>query len=209
MRVLLTAFDPFGKEKINPALEVCKKVKIDHENVELFKLEIPTVFNKSVKKVVGKIEEIKPDLIFLLGQAGGRSKVSLERIAINIDNASIKDNEGNMPKNLKQRENGPDGIFSSLDIEDLVFELKKEGIPAEISNSAGTFVCNHLMYGTLLYIKENKLDIKGGFIHLPFLPEQVLDKGNLPYMPLEMMIRAIEIIINKQIDLCWEGNNND
>ena len=96
-----------------------------------------------------------------------------------------------------------------MDIEDLVFELKKEGIPAEISNSAGTFVCNHLMYGTLLYIKENKLDIKGGFIHLPFLPEQVLDKGNLPYMPLEMMIRAIEIIINKQIDLCWEGNNND
>lgn len=204
MKVLITAFDPFGDEKINPALELLERYQPTRD-IEIYKLMVPTVFNKAPRIVIQKIDEIKPQIVILLGQAGGRDKISLERIAINWDNASIEDNEGNMPRGSRQDKKGPDGIFSSLDIDEINRSLRERKIPAIISNTAGTFVCNHLMYGTLLYIRENNLDIRAGFIHLPFLPEQTIDRLNTPHMTLDMMEDALDIIVNRQVELIEKG----
>lgn len=194
MKILLTAFDPFADEKINPTLEVLKKIEDNILNVQLIKLELPTVFDKSSKILEEKIKEVKPDVILSLGQAGGRSKITVERIAINIDDANIKDNEGNKPIDQKIRNDGENAYFSTLPIKAVVDEIKKAAIPAEISNTAGTFVCNHIMYEDL-YLAEKYGNIKAGFIHIPFLPEQVIDKKDMPSMNISDIKKALEIAI--------------
>lgn len=194
MKILLTAFDPFADEKINPTLEVLKKLEDNILDVQLIKLELPTVFDKSSKILEEKIKEVKPDVILSLGQAGGRSKITVERIAINIDDANIKDNEGNKPIDQKIRNDGENAYFSTLPIKAIVEEIKKAGIPAEISNTAGTFVCNHIMYEGL-YLAEKYGNIKAGFIHIPFLPEQVIDKKDMPSMNISDIEKALELTI--------------
>lgn len=194
MKILLTAFDPFADEKINPTLEVLKKLEDNILDVQLIKLELPTVFGKSSKILEEKIKEAKPDVILSLGQAGGRSKITVERIAINIDDANIKDNEGNKPIDQKIKDDGENAYFSTLPIKAIVEEIKKAGIPAEISNTAGTFVCNHIMYEDL-YLAEKYGNIKAGFIHIPFLPEQVIDKKDMPSMNISDIKKALEIAI--------------
>lgn len=194
MKILLTAFDPFADEKINPTLEVLKKLEDNILDVQLIKLELPTVFDKSSKILEEKIKEVKPDVILSLGQAGGRSKITVERIAINVDDASIKDNAGEKPLDQKIRNNGENAYFSTLPIKAIVEEIKKAGIPAEISNTAGTFVCNHIMYEDL-YLAEKFGNIKAGFIHIPFLPEQVIDKKDMPSMNINDIKKALEIAI--------------
>lgn len=193
MKILLTAFDPFANEKINPTLEVFKKIEDNILNVQLIKLELPTVFGKSSKILEEKIKEAEPDVILSLGQAGGRLKITVERIAINVDDANIKDNEGNKPIDQKIRNDGENAYFSTLPIKAIVEEIKKAGIPAEISNTAGTFVCNHIMYEGL-YLAEKYGNIKAGFIHIPFLPEQVIDK-DMPSMNISDIKKSLEIAI--------------
>lgn len=193
MKILLTAFDPFANEKINPTLEVFKKLEDNILNAQIIKLKLPTIFDKSSKILEEKIKEIKPDFILSLGQAGGRSKITVERVAINVDDASIKDNAGEKPIDQKIRIDGKNAYFSTLPIKAIVEEIKKAGIPAEISNSAGTFVCNHIMYEGL-YFAEKYGNIKAGFIHIPFLPEQVIDK-DMPSMNISDIKKSLEIAI--------------
>lgn len=193
MKILLTAFDPFANEKINPTLEVLKKLEDNILNAQIIKLKLPTIFDKSSKILEEKIKEIKPDFILSLGQAGGRSKITAERVAINVDDASIKDNAGEKPIDQKIRIDGKNAYFSTLPIKAIVGEIKKAGIPAEISNSAGTFVCNHIMYEGL-YFAEKYGNIKAGFIHIPFLPEQVIDK-DMPSMNISDIKKSLEIAI--------------
>ena len=193
MKILLCAFDPFGGESINPALEAVKAAKID--GIELVKAEIPTVFYKSVEKVNAIIDEIKPDAIIMIGQAGGRAQITPERVAINISDASIDDNEGNRPCDEPIEAGAPAAYFSSLPIKDIVDRLKAENIPAAISNSAGTFVCNHLMYGVLRHIDKKGLQAVAGFIHIPYLPQQIENKQNMPFLPLETSVKAVEIAV--------------
>ena len=193
MKILLTAFDPFANEKINPTLEVLKKLEDNILNAQIIKLKLPTIFDKSSKILEEKIKEIKPDFILSLGQAGGRSKITVERVAINVDDASIKDNAGEKPIDQKIRIDGKNAYFSTLPIKAIVEEIKKAAIPAEISNSAGTFVCNHIMYEGL-YFAEKYGNIKAGFIHIPFLPEQVIDK-DMPSMNISDIKKSLEIAI--------------
>lgn len=193
MKILLTAFDPFANEKINPTLEVLKKLEDNILNAQIIKLELPTVFGISSKILEEKIKEVKPDVILSLGQAGGRSKITVERVAINVDDASIKDNAGEKPIDQKIRNDGENAYFSTLPIKAIVEEIKKAGIPAEISNTAGTFVCNHIMYEGL-YLAEKYGNIKAGFIHIPFLPEQVIDK-DMPSMNISDIKKSLEIAI--------------
>ena len=193
MKILLCAFDPFGGESINPALEAVKAAKID--GVELTKAEIPTVFYKSIEKATALIDEILPDAVIMIGQAGGRAQVTPERVAINISDASIDDNEGNRPSDEPIESGAPTAYFSSLPIKKIVEKLKDEGIPAVVSNSAGTFVCNHLMYGVLHHIAKNGLETVAGFIHIPYLPEQVENKENMPSLPLDVSVKAVEIAV--------------
>ncbi|SEF73784.1 pyroglutamyl-peptidase I . Cysteine peptidase. MEROPS family C15 [Caloramator fervidus] len=195
MKILVTAFDPFGGEKINPSYEVLTRLNDVIEGAEIIKLQVPTAFYVSVDRAIEKIKEEKPDVVLSIGQAGGRFDITIERVAINIDDARIPDNLGQQPIDTPIDESGEPAYFSTLPIKAIVNGIREEKIPASISNSAGTYVCNHLLYGILNYIKKNKLNIKAGFIHIPYLPEQVIDKPNTPSMSIETMVKAIETAI--------------
>lgn len=194
MKILVTGFDPFGGEETNPAIESVKRIDENIEGAEIIKLEIPTVFHKASDVVEAKIKEVKPDVILSIGQAGGRYGITVERVAINEDDARIEDNEGNQPIDVKIREDGAPAYFASLPIKAMVEEIKKENIPASVSNTAGTFVCNHIMYQDL-YLAEKYGDIKAGFIHVPFLTEQVVDKPNTASMSLDDIVRGLNAAI--------------
>lgn len=200
MKVLLTGFDPFGGESINPALEAVKKVSSSISGAEVIKVEIPTVFRKSIEKLETSIETFKPDIVICVGQAGGRFEVTPERVAINIDDARIADNEGKQPIDETIFRDGNAAYFSSLPIKAMVKEMNINGIPASISNSAGTFVCNHIMYGLLYMIDKKYPNLRGGFIHVPFIPEQVVDKRNMPSMCLDNITKGLECAIKAAVE---------
>ncbi|MEI0530552.1 pyroglutamyl-peptidase I [Brachyspira pilosicoli] len=200
MKVLITGFDPFDKEKVNPSWEAVNSLPNYIEGNEIIKLQLPTVFKKSAEKLFENIKNLKPDVVICVGQAGGRYEISLERVAINIDDARIKDNEGNQPVDEVIFNDGDSAYFSTLPIKAIRDELKTIPIPASISNTAGTFVCNHIMYSLLYYINKNNLNIKGGFIHVPYIIEQILDKPNTAYMPKEMIVKALETIIKTTVN---------
>lgn len=195
MKVLITGFDPFGGEKINPAWEAVKALPDNIDGIEVVKLQIPTVFKKSAKKLFENIDSVKPDVVICVGQAGGRYEFSVERVAINVDDGRIPDNDGYQPVDSPVFEDGENAYFSTLPIKAIVEEVKKVGIPSAVSNTAGTYVCNHIMYSLLYYLNKNNLNIKGGFIHVPFIPEQVVEKKNIPYMELTRITKALEISI--------------
>lgn len=195
MKVLITGFDPFGGEKINPAWEAVKALPDNIDGIEVVKLQIPTVFKKSAKKLFENIDSVKPDVVICVGQAGGRYEFSVERVAINVDDGRIPDNDGYQPVDSPVFEDGENAYFSTLPIKAIAEEVKKVGIPSAVSNTAGTYVCNHIMYSLLYYLNKNNLNIKGGFIHVPFIPEQVIEKKNTPYMELTRITKALEISI--------------
>ena len=175
MKLLITAFDPFGGDTVNPALEAVKLLPSKIGTIDIIKLEIPTVFRKSIEKLVAEIKKEAPDFVICVGQAGGRFDITPERVAINIDDARIKDNEGNQPIGTIY-EDGENAYFSTLPIKFMVKKIREAGLPASVSNTAGTFVCNHLMYGLLYHIKKGFPNIRGGFVHVPFIPAQVVDR---------------------------------
>jgi len=208
MKLLLTAFDPFGGDAVNPALEAVKLVADKIGRFEIVKLEVPTVFRKSIERVAQAIEEEKPDAVLCIGQAGGRFEITPERVAINIDDARIKDNEGNQPIDTKIFEDGENAYFTTLPIKAMVEAIREANLPAAVSNTAGTFVCNHLMYGVLYTLAKNYPNIKGGFTHVPFIPEQVARRTPVaPYMALEDIKRGLEAAISA-IDKNFEADIN-
>ena len=191
MKILLTAFDPFGGETINPALEAVKLLPDHIDNTAIIKVEIPTVFDKSILILTDAIQKYQPDAVLCVGQAGGRTAITPERVAINIDDAGIPDNEGNQPIDRTIRADGAPAYFATLPIKAMVARMRETGIPAKISNTAGTFVCNHLMYGLLYTLDKYYPHIKGGFVHVPFIPSQV--KGRpVSFMDLEDIVLGLE-----------------
>ncbi|MCM0649390.1 pyroglutamyl-peptidase I [Clostridium swellfunianum] len=195
MRILVTGFDPFGGEKVNPAFEVIKRLRDSIEGAEIVKLQIPTAFYSSINKIIEKIDEVNPDVVLMVGQAGGRFDVTVERIGINVDDARIPDNENQQPVDKTIDSEGLPAHFATIPIKAIVQDIRAKNIPASISNTAGTYVCNHVMYGILNHIYKNELNMKAGFIHIPFLLEQVIAKPNTPAMSLETMVAAIEAAI--------------
>ena len=191
-KILLTGFTPFDGEERNPSWEAVKAVKSRIEDVEVLKLEVPTVFGKSFSLVKEVIEKEKPDFVLLIGQAGGRAEITPERVAINLDDARIPDNEGNKPEDQCIFSDGENAYFSTLPIKAMVSEIKKEGVPARISNTAGTFVCNPLFYS----VKKQELGIPAGFMHVPFIPEQMKEKKESPSLPLSAIVRGVEAAIH-------------
>lgn len=191
MKILVTGFDPFGGEKINPALEAVKGLPENIKGAEIKKLEIPTVFGKAAEVVKDAIVDFQPDYVLNVGQAGGRFALTPERVAINVDDARIADNEGNQPIDVAIQEDGEAAYFTQLPVKAMVTAIKKAGIPGAVSNTAGTFVCNHIMYQVQYMIHKEFPQIKGGFMHVPFIPEQVVDKAGQPSMSLEDMTTGI------------------
>lgn len=190
-KILVTGFDPFGGEVINPALEVIKQLPERISNVEIITLEVPTVFHKSAQVVEDCIKKEQPNAVLCIGQAGGRSAITLERIAINIDDARIADNEGNQPIDIIIRPDGATAYFSTLPIKAIVKAINESGVPAQVSNSAGTFVCNHLMYQVLYMSQQSVKPFTAGFMHIPYLPSQAIRSTNQPSMSLEDIKKAI------------------
>ena len=208
MKLLLTAFDPFGGDAINPALEAVKLVADKIGRFDIVKLEVPTVFRKSIDTVAKAIEEEKPDVVLCIGQAGGRFEITPERVAINVDDARIKDNEGNQPIDTKIFDDGENAYFTTLPIKAMVEAIREANLPAAVSNTAGTFVCNHLMYGVLYTLAKKYPHIKGGFTHVPFIPAQVARRTPVaPYMALEDIKRGLEAAIDA-IDKNFDADIN-
>ncbi|WP_251860126.1 pyroglutamyl-peptidase I [Clostridium sp. Marseille-Q2269] len=199
-KVLITGFDPFGGEKVNPALEAVKKIQDEIAGAEVIKVEIPTVFRKSLEKLEEAIKEHNPDIVICIGQAGGRFDITVERVAINIDDARIPDNEGNSPIDIPIFEDGENAYFSTLPIKAMVKEIKENNIPASVSNTAGTFVCNHVMYGLLYMLDKKFKNVKGCFIHVPFIPDQVITKANTASMSLENITKGLECAIKACVE---------
>jgi len=200
MKVLITAFDPFGGESVNPAFEAVKLLPEKIAGADIVKQEIPTVFHKSLSVLGETIEREQPDITLLIGQAGGRFDLTVERVAINMDDARITDNEGNQPVDVPVHPDGRNAYFARLPIKKMVSDMRAANIPASISNTAGTFVCNHLMYGLLYLIDKQYPNMKGGFMHVPFLPEQVMDKRNMPYMSLIDIANGLEVAVKAAVE---------
>ena len=191
MKIIVTGFDPFGGETINPSIE-CVKALPEIEGVELIRLELPTVFKESAKRLNEVINDVKPDAVLSVGQAGGRPGITMERIAINVDDARIPDNISQQPIDEEIQVEGEAAYFSTLPIKRIVKAIREAGISAEVSNSAGTFVCNHIMYQALFAATKADKPFKAGFMHIPFIPEQTTDK---PSLPLEESTKALQIAI--------------
>ncbi|WKX26128.1 pyroglutamyl-peptidase I [Tatumella ptyseos] len=194
--VLLTGFEPFGGEAINPSWEVVSLLEgTTDEGERIICLQLPCVFGESLQVLQKAITYHAPDLVIAVGQAGGRADISLERIAINIDDARIPDNEGYQPIDKPVVENGPAAWFSTLPIKAIVNALQQEGIPASVSQTAGTYVCNHVMYGLLHALGENS-ESKAGFIHIPYLPQQAAKHPGSPSMAADTVEKALRIAIH-------------
>ena len=196
MKILLTAFDPFGGESINPAQEALKQLQAPSPDTQLIKLVVPTVFGLSIQTVYEAMKEHQPDVVLCIGQAGGRTSITVEQIAINLIDASIADNQGNQPTDIPVFADGADGYFSTLPVKSMVTAIRQAGIPAAVSYSAGTFVCNQLMYGVLYYIHHGFPQTRGGFVHVPYIPQQVTSINRpAPCMALEDIVKGLEAAI--------------
>jgi pyroglutamyl-peptidase len=181
---LVTGFDPFGGEKINPAWEAVKQLPDRVGEYDLCKLEIPTVFGEAARRVLEAAEGFRPDVILCIGQAGGRAAVTPERIAVNIRDAKIPDNAGNVPVGEFVDPDGPAAMFATVPVMKMAEAICAAGLPGAVSNSAGAFVCNDTLYLLLRHYEGTAVRI--GFIHVPYLPEQ-----GSPSLPLADTVRAL------------------
>lgn len=188
-RILLTAFEPFGGGAINPSLEA---LHVLERRPDVDGLTVPVTFRDAAETVIRHLPG--HDAVVLLGLAQGRKDITVERVAINIDDASIPDNAGAQPVDQPICTNGAPAYFATLPIKRIVEAIRAQGVPASISNSAGTYVCNHLMYSVLHALRDT--GVPAGFIHVPCIPEQTKDHPEIPSLPLEDIVRAIEATLN-------------
>jgi pyroglutamyl-peptidase len=200
MKALVTGFDPFGGESINSAFEAVKNMSNEISGCEVIKQELPTVFYRSLEVLEAAIEREQPDIVICVGQAGGRYALSLERIGINLNETQVKDNDGQRPLGSPIKEGGKNAYFSTLPNKAILKEMTEAKIPAVLSYTAGTYVCNHVLYGLMYAIEQKHHCIRGGLIHVPFLPEQVLEKKKTPYMSLEMITKGLELAVKATVE---------
>ncbi|RSX56278.1 pyroglutamyl-peptidase I [Bifidobacterium samirii] len=199
-KVLVTGFDPFGGEPVNPAYEAVKLLPDEIAGASVVKLEIPTVFTRSAKVVEEAIERERPDVVLCVGQAGGRSAITVEKVAINLAEARIPDNDGEQPFDTPLREDGDTAYFASLPVKAMVANMNEHGIPAFMSYTAGTYVCNSIMYNVLYLIDRRFPGVRGGFIHVPYAVEQGVGKPNgTPVMEVATMARGLEYAIEAAV----------
>ena len=192
-KVLLTGFEPFGGEKVNPSWEAVKQLHGEViDDVTLVAEQIPTLFGKSVAVLEQLIQQHNPDVVICVGQAGGRLHITPERVAINMNDARIPDNQGNQPIDEPIADKGPVAYWSTIPIKRIVENMKESNIPSSVSHTAGTFVCNHIFYGLMDYITRTSSSIRGGFIHIPFIPEQTINK-EAPSLSLETIVKGVKI----------------
>lgn len=203
MKVLVTGFEPFEREKINPSYEIVKVLPDEWKKVEIIKKKVPVLYGKAIEIVIEEIEKKDVNIVIMLGQAKGRASITVERVAVNANDSKTPDNLKKVLKGVPVIEGGPVGYFSTLPIYDIVKALKRIKIPAKISNTAGTFLCNSLFYGVMHEISTKQLNISAGFIHVPYLPSQSSKSPDVPSMSLDLMVKgikkAIEVSVKKRL----------
>jgi pyroglutamyl-peptidase len=207
--VLLTGFEPFNGAAINPAWEAVRL--LDGWSGDGFRVEVrelPCVFGRAVDELRAFVDEIRPDIAIAVGQAGGRPEISVERIAINVDDARILDNAGQQPVDVAIVADGPAAYFTNLPIKAMVAAIRAQGIRAGVSQTAGTFVCNHVFYALMHHLRERP--VKAGFIHVPFLPEQAAAWPEpAPSMALDQIVAglrvAVEVALAVDVDVAQAG----
>ena len=188
-KVLLTGFEPFGNATSNPSGEIVKQISGDNIVTAI----LPVAYTQSAERLLSLIEQHNPDVVICLGQAEGRTAITPERVAINLDDARLADNEGVLRNDVKILEDGPDAYFSTLPVNDIVAAIKAQGIPAAVSLSAGAFLCNHVFY-----VAQNKFagsDVRSGFVHVPLMDSQAAEFPGLPTMPLDQMVTAVRAML--------------
>jgi pyroglutamyl-peptidase len=188
-KVLLTGFEPFGTATSNPSGEIVKQ--ISGENIVTAIL--PVAYAQSAEQLLSLIEQHNPDVVICLGQAEGRTHITPEKLAINLDDARLADNEGVLRSDVKILKDGPDAYFSTLPVKDMVDAMKAQGIPAALSLSAGAFLCNHVFY-----VAQNKFvgtAVRSGFVHVPLMDSQGPEFPGLPTMPLDQMVTAVRAML--------------
>ncbi len=197
MKLLLTGYEPFGGESINPSWEAVKTLRNKNiGGINIVVEEMPVEWNQLEGKFKEAVKNHNPDFIICVGQAGGRNAVAIERVAVNRANG--KDNEGVNREEQVIKENGKDAYLSTLPIVKMNKAVKEAKIPSYISNSAGLYLCNYIFYIARYYIESNGLDIPAGFIHIPYIPEQVAIKdrpNKYSSLDLSLVIRALEEMI--------------
>jgi pyroglutamyl-peptidase len=195
MKILIAAFDPFGGEKVNPALEAVKQLPEQIGEHRITKLEIPTVFHESKDVLAETLAQDSYDAVLTIGQAGGRFELTPERVGINIDDARIADNKGNQPIDAQIQSQGTPAYFSNMPVKAMTEAIQNAGVPARLSNTAGTFVCNHILYQMGYLQATTYPNMLFGFIHVPFIPEQVATKQNVPSMSLNTIVQGLTAAI--------------
>ncbi|WP_454673944.1 pyroglutamyl-peptidase I [Achromobacter pestifer] len=194
--VLITGIEPFDGETINPSWEAARR--LDGEDVagaRVIARQLPCVIGKVVGVLRQAIEEVQPDLVICLGQAGGRSDVSVERVAINVVDARIPDNEGKQPIDVPVVDGGPAAYFSTLPIKAIVRDLRTGGVPASVSLTAGTYNCNTIFYGLAHFIATERPTLRGGFVHVPYLPEMAARHPGAPSLSLDLLVQGVKIMV--------------
>lgn len=196
--LLITGFEPFGGDNVNPALEAVKRLEnYQLDGAKIVTCSVPVALQRSIDVVAKTIKTHQPDYVMTIGQAAGRTAITPERVAINIDDYRIPDNDGNQPIDKKIVVNGPDAYFSTLPIKAMVKAIQDKGIPAQVSNTAGTYVCNHLFYGVQHYLRET--NINHGFVHIPLMTGQCID-GKQPTMSLDLIVEGLAAAAQAIVD---------
>jgi pyroglutamyl-peptidase len=189
MKILLTGFEPFGKATLNPSGEIVKQISGDN----IVRAILPVAYAQSAEKLLALIAEHNPDVVISLGQAEGRTHISPERIAINLDDARLADNDGVVRNDVPIVFGGPVAYESTLPIKDIVKAINDAGVPAAVSLSAGAFLCNHVFYVAQDHFKDTK--VRSGFVHVPLMDEQAGEFPGLPTMPLDQMVKAVRTML--------------
>ena len=192
--VLLTGFEPFNGAAINPAWEAVRALRgwVDGDFI-VEVLQLPCVFGQANRVLCGAVDEIRPDIVICVGQAGGRADLTVERVGINVDDAPIPDNEGQQPVDMPIVEEGPAAYFATLPVKAIVGAMRERDLRASVSQTAGTFVCNHVLYGLTHHLRGT--EVIGGFIHVPYLPEQAMALEGAPSMPLAQIVEGLKVAV--------------
>jgi pyroglutamyl-peptidase len=196
MKALVTGFESFGGDRINPSFEALARLPKRLGGLDIATRALPVVYGAALPALCEAIASVAPDIVLCAGLAGGRAELSLERVAINIDDARIPDNDGNRPVDRPVVAGGPAAYFATLPIKAAVAALREAGLPAAVSNSAGTFLCNHVFYGLMHAAATEYPPFRGGFLHVPYLPSQAAQQKSMPSMALEQIVEGIEIILS-------------
>lgn len=199
VNVLVAGFEPFEKDPVNPSWEIARALDgWQHAGATVRCVQVPCVFGKAIEVLDAAMVRWQPTLVICMGLAGGRTEMSLERVAINIDDARIADNAGQQPIDVPVVPGAPAAYFSTLPIKTIVRDLRAAGLPGGVSNTAGTFVCNHIFYALMHRLAQQPsgpMPARGGFIHVPYLPEQAARVPGAPSMALQTQVQALQVVI--------------